>query len=262
MPRTTTGSGGPRPGCRVRGRRQPDQDDEVSIAGPAAVEAWPGPGTWPRRTPFRHRLDLLPPSRVTARQCLACWTADQGCHPVRPGEASTTGSSPATWAVPRCRATVRHAWRASGWFWRRTTPSCGRASRGSSTRSRTSSSWDGRRTSPNSSSSSRKPAPDVVVTDIRMPPDRDRRGDPGGVMAAGEPARGRASSSSASTRHPRMPSPSSRPARPDGPTCSRSRSRAPTSSPRRSGRWPQSGSMIDPQIVDELIEAKSSPSQV
>ena len=98
--------------------------------------------------------------------------------------------------------------------------------------------------------------PDVVVTDIRMPPTNTDEG----IRAGGDlrsRTRTSASSSSASTRTPRTCSRCSSRAPTAAPTCSRSASTTAASSWRRSRPSPQRQSVIDPKIVEVLVAAKT-----
>jgi len=65
--------------------------------------------------------DSSPSSPLTTLQCLLPHRPIKGWQPVRARGASTTSQTLPTWVLSEARATVRLPWRASRWFWRRTT---------------------------------------------------------------------------------------------------------------------------------------------
>ena len=239
---------------------QADEDDEGHITAPAAVERGAEPEAHDAERAFDHGADSLNAVRCTG------FSVPDGARPAKGATRTLAGVPPPrlrpvrralTWAASVLRATVRAAWRASGWYWRRTTRSCGRES------PRIIDGEDdfdlvGRAADlPELLELIEETTPDVVVTDIRMPP----TGTDEGIQAASwlrehKPEVGVVVLSQYKT-----------PSYALALLETGSAGRAYLLKEQVAGAdelaqairtVAQSGSMIDPQIVDELIEAKSS----
>ena len=231
---------------------------------PARASSWAGScGTC---SPEQIYAVPRPPSRpltIAARRSWAPWCWPTWWPPCPDG--GRPGPRP-PWSCGPSRPTVDSgpgqrseygglAWRRSGWCWPRTTHCCARAWRSSSA-SRTGWSWWGRPTTcPGLLALVEEVGPDVVVTDIRMPPTGTDEGIQAAAQLRAAPSRRSASSCSASTPTPSTPWPSS-----DG-----SARRAYLLKETIAGvdelarairTVAEGGSVVDPAVVDALVGAR------